>query len=154
MTPTAVTSAFFPEPVKIGDSTLRPFTMAQYMFLDFMRSPLLTDAPLRPIDLARALVIMTRPIHDTAQLWWDDGGQPLFPPWMFAGPDGEAPEPGHLFEREAWALADGVGVTDLVTLGEKLKSHIDREFSKAIPMRAPEGKEGSRPKEQADTQRV
>jgi hypothetical protein len=154
MIPTAVASSFFPEQTRIGDLALRPFSMAQYMFLGFMRSPMLTDAPMRQIDAARSLVVMTRPIATTMQLWQSAEPAKFLPPGMFPPVDEEAPTPSAAFDEEAWTLAESLSVHDLVTLGEKIKQHIDAEFAKAVPMRAPDGKEGNRPKESADTQKV
>jgi len=152
MTPTAVNASFFAEPVSIGELKLRPFSLAQYMFLQFMRSPILSEQRADEIDVARSLVVMTRPIAETWRLWYDCEG--AFPVLALPAPSEDAPVPASAFDCEAWSLADKIGLGDLVTLGEVLKTLIDKEFSTAVPMRAPDGKEGSRPLGQADTQKV
>lgn len=155
MTPTAVTDSFFPAPQKIGGVELRMFSLAQYMFLQFMRSPIVTDArACGEIDLARALLVMSRPIAETWKLWFalpEAAEFPVTPPYPA---DEETPVPSHAFEAQAWETADLVGMKDLRELGETLKRRIDAEFATAVPMRMPEGKGSERPKGQADTPRV
>ena len=152
MTPTAVTSAILQEPPLFAGIPLRPFTLAQHLFLQFIQSPILGDGPCKLHDVARALVVMSRPVRTSRDLWFAPAPAEAMPP--FPGEPGDEALPhSAAFDAVAWELADEISFVDVLKAGEFLRQHIDRGFATAVPMRFPDG-EGERPKEIADTQKV
>ena len=122
------------------------------MFLQFMGSPILSDAPVSEIDVVRAMVVMTRPITEVMSLWFGSDGSIISPEeWQAA--IGKPQMPPTEFDAEAWAIADQVGLEGLRELGEHVKAYVDAAFKTAVPVKTPDSKEGMRPKESADSPR-
>jgi hypothetical protein len=120
-TPGPVLDAFFPDPVQLGALTFPPFTLASYMLLEKVGSPLLSGAALTAADITRAAVLLLAPAPEARRL---------------------AANPAAL-EDAAYALADRFPAAELQTLGTTLAEHLNRAFA-TLPGRGatPSAREG------------
>jgi hypothetical protein len=109
--PTPVLDAFFPVPVTVADLTLQPLTLATYMLLEKINSPLISGTDIKVEDVLRGVLLLSLPLSAARKLVFD----------------------GASFDAAVWGLGEQVPARELKSVGEKIAAHIAASFAAIIP---------------------
>lgn len=112
-TPAVVLEAFIPDPIQVGSIELRPFTLATFMFLEKIGSPLVKPTGTDPdtADIAAAVYALT---HGVGQC------------------RAQLRQGRESFDEAVWVFAENIPASDLAALGAKIKQHLEAAFATVI----------------------
>lgn len=118
-TPSVVSDALLPQPTFIGNLKLQPLTLAQYLFLVKINSPLVKpgERGIDEMDMFRAVFVLAKPLADCLT-YWAQGAE--------------------TYDAAVMGFAAEVPLGELDKLGDKLLKHIQDAFATAAKTRNPE----------------